>query len=176
MSIEDRLAAVEQARNEYRITAITIDQELQREKERRLRLLADKLDLATREAFDAGAKKAWLMRAWGTKAAVTVNDSLNRTENLTTVAADEAPAPDSGEFSWNEDERTVKVSSGGEEAIFTFEEWDDGAVMLWSDTDLYSGENMEVCNSLVVQFDGNDLVKTRTPLGKRLLAFLSDKL
>lgn len=90
---QDLLAEVTQARTALR----TLRSELEAEIERKIALARDASDLAIRKAYNAGARKADILRASGTRNFGTIQESLDRTEGVS-VALEEVV--NAGKFSW----------------------------------------------------------------------------
>jgi hypothetical protein len=174
VSIADKLKQVEEDRLTLKQAAAKIDIEQKREKERLLQLLSDKLDLSTREAFNAGAKKAWLKRAWGTKASVTVDASLARTEHLEDSGFTDEEVGNA-EFAWDEELRELTVNGENEQAVFEIQMWDEELVLA-AITLLYSGENLEDRNELVLELDALRFADAKTDLQKRAVQFVQEKI
>lgn len=100
--------------NEVRVTRAalkTIREELEQELQAKLTLARLASDLAIRKAYDAGWRKADLLRASGTKNFRTIQDALDRTDGMG-VALEEVVS--GGKFSWR---GTLLVVTDGDNVV-----------------------------------------------------------
>lgn len=103
------------------------------------------VDIAAREAFEAGATISDLRRATGNKDWATARAMLDRTAYLSKDAQDKFSRTEGGRLFIRDGEFTAE---------FEVKEWDDGTLFFTSETDTYVGENYNVRNPIVVELDG----------------------
>lgn len=142
----DLLAEVTRARTALR----TLRSELEAEVERKIALARDASDLAIRKAYNAGARKADILRASGTRNFGTIQESLDRTEGVS-VALDEA-AP-SQEFEWDDLTGGLRVTIAGDTAIFDVQRRGSDDYIFYTDHPLWNND-YTVKNLVVDQLDG----------------------
>lgn len=153
-----RLDAVAKAKTAYVIAKTTLEARLREQLREELINAQTQIDIAVRYAYDAGEKKADILRALGTKDYHTLNASLERTHGVVEVVGDDPL-----------DEVFTITSSHGKpiltanfykfgpneysgEARFTVART-NGQWFLWAETPLWN-EDYTVRNDTVVALDG----------------------
>jgi len=152
MSVDARLDAVTKARSAYVLARTTLESRLRDELKKELANLQTQVDIAVRYAYDAGAKKASISRALGTRDHNTLQASLERTEGFAEIVGVD---PLDSNYSFDMESGILGVSyenhgpSGvTDSAEFQYKVMEDGTRLLLSNTPLfnddYSVRNMAV--------------------------------
>ena len=151
------LNAVTKTKQKYVIAKTTLEQRLREDLMRQLDSIQSQLDVSIRYAYNAGANKAEILRALGTKDYRTLYDSLARTEH---VVAIEGVDPLDVMYQFNEIDSTLFVNYTGHgpmnitgTAEFTAKQVEDGSVWYFAITPLWN-EDYTVRNDIVSALDG----------------------
>lgn len=156
MSIDAKLDAVTKARASYVLARTTLESRLRDELRKELANLRTQVDVAVRYAYDAGATKASISRAMGTKDPHTVRLALERTDGVTEVVG-VSPLDSLYTFDLQTGEFVATYENHGPlqitgTATFDFRILDDGTKWFMSKTPLWN-EDFTVRNDVVAALD-----------------------
>lgn len=161
---ERKLEALARLADERRDVKRRTEERIRREVRQAALQLDAAVDVAAREAYEAGANISDLRRATKNKDYRTARAMLDRTAHLVATAHGKFARTDGG---------ALLVRDGGFEAEFNVSEWDDGVLFFGSLTPPYSGENYEVRNPIVAELDsatGGDLYDEAVEFWKENIA------